>query len=176
MHVPQMYRDGGVRYISHEYFNSDRDLYNSLLNYCQNREWTLLRWYFYFWKRDKHWRIKKGGRGNTGAATPLKIQKLKQVIKQNKKNRRNEKRKKMKIEKVLNVCLICVCAHFYTVILYLYFFSLQPPPLDPRLDIYFTEMCIKLREREREFTTIFASISSTEWHRQICLYLHFYVI
>ena len=33
----------------------------------------------------------------------------------------NEKRKG-KIEKVLKVYLICVCAHFYTVILYLYNF------------------------------------------------------
>ena len=32
------------------------------------------------------------------------------------------------------------------------------------------------RERERELKTIFASISSTEWHWQIFLYLHYYLI
>ena len=54
-------------------------------------------------------------RGVTGVSTPLKIQKLKIVIKQKKKQ--NEKRKG-EMEKVLNVCLICVCVHtFYDVIL-----------------------------------------------------------
>ena len=90
-----MYRDGGVIYITSILILTEIYI---ILFYCPNREWILLRRYFFF-KTVSYNETCIGGsrRGVTGVATPLKIQKLKKSDKAKQKKKTEEmKREKEK--------------------------------------------------------------------------------
>ena len=110
IHVPQMYRDGGERYITSILILTEIYI---ILFYCQNREWTLLRWYFYFWKIVTYNETCIGGSRKGGGLREWK-----------------EKRKNSEsVERLFNLCVCALLLRNTISIKYFKNISLQPPPL-----------------------------------------------